>query len=93
MSNRITERDLKGAIKTLNRITGNPETPWSRNEDGTFTDHIGHYQLDSANGGYKLEQIVGPGGGVREITRRGNKSETYYQIWAYIKGIEDGKGE
>ena len=94
MSNRITERDLKGAIKTLNRITGNPETPWSRNEDGTIVSHAGSYRLDMAYGGNKLVQIVNEYGGIREITYGFiPKRDLYHQIWAYIKGIEDGKGE
>ena len=93
MSNRITERDLKGAIKTLNRITGNPEANYRREGDKTIA-NVGSYYLDMAYGGNKLVQIVNEGGGIREITYGFiPKRDLYHQIWAYIKGIEDGKGE
>lgn len=93
MSSRITERDLKGAIKTLNRITGNPEANYRREGDKLIA-NIGSYYLEMAYGGNKLVQIVNEGGGIREITHGFiPKRELYHQIWAYIKGIEDGKGE
>jgi hypothetical protein len=90
---RITEKMLKGSIDYLNKITGQPATPYTKIGD-KFTANIGNYHLDCAYGGYQLAQIVTEGGGIRTITSGFcPKRELYYQIRAYIEGIEEGSGQ
>ena len=91
MAQRITERDLNGVCKTLNKVTGNPETPFTRDEAGKHSANIGNYHIDSAYGGYKLVQMVNTGGGIRTITSGYiTKRELYYQIHSYMDGILEG---
>ena len=84
---RITEKQLKGSIEYLNKITGHSLESYS-NTGGKFKANVGTYYLNCAYGGYQLVQIVTDGGGIRTIT--GGfcpKRELYYLIRAYIDGI------
>ncbi len=51
------------------------------------------YLLDFAYGGFRLVQMVqkSKGGGQRNITQRGTKSECYQVMKCYLAGIEAGK--
>lgn len=87
---RITKRDLDGAVDRLNVLAGYPEgTPlWTRDADGKNRATIGMYLLSGAYGGWKLEQIVSDGGGVRSITHGYlPKREVYNMIHAYREGM------
>ena len=88
--NRITEKDIKSRIDYLNRITGNAQTTYTKQDDGTIKANIGNYYLSCAYGGYKLEQICNDGGGCSDISRQGygTKRELYNFLNAYIDGIQ-----
>lgn len=55
---RITRKFLEAQITTLNRMTGNPEEPYRRNDDGKAVANKGNYHLDGAYGGFALYRMV-----------------------------------
>ena len=86
---RITKKDLESRISYLNRITGNANETYTKQDDGTFRANIGNYYLSGAYGGVKLEQICSDGGGCSDVSRQGfgTKRALYDWINAYIDGI------
>lgn len=91
--NRITEKDLQATVDYLNRLTGSPNTPYTRIDDKLHA-NIGNYHLSHAYGGVKLHRMVNEGGGVREPISTGytNKRDLYNQMHAFIRGLELAKG-
>ena len=89
---RITEKQLKGIVKRLNELTGNPTETYTKIDD-KFIANIGNYHLDSAYGGHSLVQLSNDGGGVRSVSNIGfaPKRELYNWIYAYIQGVETRK--
>ena len=76
----------------LNRVTGSPETPYTR--DGKkFTANIGNYHLSFAYSGVELDRMVNTGGGVTCPlgSGHGTRRELWEKIHAYITGIEEGQ--
>ena len=90
---RITKKDLESRISDLNRITGNANETYTKQDDGKFRANIGNYYLSGAYGGVKLEQICSDGGGCSDISRQGfgTKRELYNWMNAYIDGIHAQK--
>ena len=90
MTYRISIRDLEGSVKRLNQLTGNPETPYTRGEDGSFTANIGNYHLSQAYGGCMVQQMLTDGGGVTTPITCGHvpKRECYDTLRAFIDGYE-----
>ena len=90
MTTRITERDLEICITRLNKATGKPITPYTRDENGHFTGNIGNYHLDSAYGGYRLVQMVNHGGGITVISNGGfvSKRDLYNQLHTALAFLE-----
>lgn len=74
---RITEKQLDGAVKRLNGLCG-------INEPNGHT--VGEYVLDGAYGGWKLARLVSVGGGQSDISCGGfvSKRELWNQIQAII---------
>ena len=92
MAEQITKKALQGSIDYLNRISGNPSTPYMGQGDD-FTHNVGNYHLDGAYGGWQLVQIS-PGGVCSGITQGHKpKRELYYLIRAYIDGFNAGRSE
>ena len=90
---RITEKNLEARIAYLNKITGQPEAPFSR-VDGNLIPHAGNYHLESVHGGYKLAQMCRNGSGSKDINYGGciTKRELYTWINAFINGVEYKEG-
>ena len=63
---RITRKDLEGAVNLLNRITGNEPEPY-RKENDKWVANIGNFHISGAYGGVSLHQMVNEGGGVRDV--------------------------
>lgn len=93
MANRITDRDLDGLCRTLNKLTGSPEEGWSTDENGKNKANVGHHYISSAYGGVCLHQIVNDGGGVRcpLIDYHVPKRELYTRMHSYMDGIDAGR--
>lgn len=88
----ITKANLEHLCNLINKATGNKLEAYSKDENGKFRSNVGTYVLSGAYGGWKLEQIVSYGGGIRSITNGYiSKRDLYYQMSAYLDGIEAGK--
>ena len=85
---RITRKDLDGAIAYLNRITSNEAEPY-RKEGKQLAGNIGNFHVSGAYGGFALHQMVNESGGIRDIFSQGHMPmrELYNLIHAYAKGI------
>ena len=95
MTDRITNKMLEQKIDYLNKLTGNPLTPWTqyRAQDGKLvtTANQGNYHLGGAYGKVELSQMCTDGGGVHTIFPYCTKRELFDRLRAYINGIEVGK--
>lgn len=81
---KITQRDLEAVLKRINSKAGHGEAPKYST--------IGAYLLDGAYGGWKLAQYCNEHGGQRDITSGFcPKKELYYQMHAFLNGMEAGK--
>ena len=95
MAYTIKMRDVEGSVRLLNVIAGfSEDTPlWTRDAEGNNRATVGMYVLSGAYGGWKLEQMVGEGGGVRTITHGYvSKREVYHMINAYREGMMARRG-
>ena len=86
---RITKADLEKTVDRINRTTGNPLTPYTKDASGKFTSNVGNYHLTGAYGGHGLEQMDNDGGGTRSIFGYMTKRELYDRMHAYLKGMSD----
>ena len=86
---RITRKFLEAQINTLNRMTGNPEEPYRRNEAGKSVANVGNYHLDGAYGGFSLFRMGNESGGCSDIFSCGHVSARQLSdlISAYMAGI------
>lgn len=86
---RITRKFLEAQITTLNRITGNPEEPYSRNDDGKAVANKGNYHLDGAYGGFALYRMCNESGGCSDIFSSSHMTARKLSdlISAYMAGI------
>lgn len=97
---RITQKDLQGAVNLLNHVASTPTTqyraePVLAGSGATrLIANIGNYHLDGAYGGWALHQMANEGGGIRDIFNMGHMParELYNLIHAYRKGIESQQG-
>ena len=89
---RITQRDLEGLCDRLNKLTGSPETEWTRTNN-TTTANIGNYHIDYSVGGVCLYRMENTGGAVScpLVDYHTPKKELYNRIQAYIYGIIESK--
>ena len=89
---RITQKDLEYLVKTINQLTGSPETPYSKHGD-TCTGNIGNYHLDYAYGGVNLVRMCNEGGGISQPLGGGfhTKRELYNRLTAFIYGLESAQ--
>lgn len=87
MIQRITQAQLESMVKTINRLTQNPEETYTR-ENGRCQANVGNYHLSGAYGGWRLDQVCGTGGGIRSISDGYvSKRELYNFMRAFIYGI------
>lgn len=88
-SQRITVSQLEAAAELLNRMTGNPETPY-RKEEGRHVPNVGNYHLSRAYGGFALHQMANNGGGIRDVLHTGHvpARQLLDLIHAYRYGME-----
>lgn len=91
---RITRKDLEGAVNLLNRITNNPSEPY-HGEHGKWVANIGNFHISGAYSGYALHQTMNEAGGIRDIFSCGHvpMRDLYNLIHAYRKGIEFAREE
>lgn len=90
---RITEKMLQGLCDSLNRITGAPMTPYTKDADGKYRANIGNYHLDGAYGGWCIVRMHNDGGGIDTPIFGGHrtKREAFELGHAYLNGLRGKK--
>ena len=88
---RITEANLEAVVSRINRMTGSPATPYTRDDAGRNRANVGNCHLDFAYGGVSLHRMENEAGGVSDVLRCGHvpKRELWNLMHAYISGLED----
>lgn len=84
---RITDRDIKGALDRLNNVLGRSTEPYTKGEDGKYHANIGNFHVNSAYGMVGLHEMFNEGGGVRSHGGLVTKRELYERIHAMLDGI------
>jgi len=95
MTYRITMAMLERKVMDLNIATNSPQKPYTKREDGKgFTANVGNYHISGAYGGWKVERMVNPGGGITNPsgldTGFVSKRECYENLRAFMYGIVTG---
>lgn len=87
---RITQKHLEALVARINTALNRPQTPYTKNADGTFTANLGNFHLDYAYGGVQLEEMLNDGGGVRTVLNCGHVSKRalYELMHAFLRGLE-----
>jgi hypothetical protein len=87
---RVTEKELDGIVARINRITGNPETSYTKSAEGKYSQNAGNYHLSWAYGGVTLHQMLESGS--RDVLGCGyvSKRELRDQMYAFIHGLSTG---
>lgn len=90
---RITQKQLEALAERINQVAGTPTASYTE-KDGKLTANVGNYHINYAYGGCKLVQMFNKYGGIRAITSGYiPKRELWYQMHAFLSGLEAGKGE
>ena len=86
MTHRIKLSHLEHGATAINTIQGMPLDRWS--PDGT---NIGHYHVRKGYGGWRLEQMMNKGGGIRDVFQVGYvpKKQLHDLMRAYQAGLND----
>ena len=80
--NRITEKDLKYQLDSLNKLTNNPTETWENGKHTIGNIHtVGQYNYTS------IMQTVNDGGGTKDLASGLTKREAYQWLKAAITGI------
>lgn len=90
--NRITKKQLKARIDTINSILNRPATPYSQ-ANGKLVANIGNFSLSQCYGGYCVHLMVNDGGGVSTPIWHGHipARDAYERISAFIAGLTFSK--
>lgn len=80
---RLTRTHVEALVTQLNEVTNRPLTPYTQNQDGTYTSNTNHISLVQFNDKYYRLEIVHPSGGSSDLGSGGTLSE----IEKYIRGM------
>ncbi len=89
--NRVTVANLEALVVRINRELGTNADAYSKGLDGRYHANVGAYHLDQAYGGYQLAQIVGEGGGTRDVLNSCHIPARELQglMWAFLVGLAE----
>lgn len=95
MTDRITRTHLQAQVDRLNRLTGAPATPYTKQPDGTYVANVGNHHLSGAYGGWCVHRMVSETGGVSTPIVHGHvpARHLYDLLGAYLRGYEDAQRE
>jgi len=82
---RIKEKDIESLLKTLNKMTNNPEETWNT-EKGCH--NPGNIYLQGVADYYNLDRVSNEGGGAGHLAQGLTKRQAYEWLRAAIKGID-----
>ena len=90
MRERITDDDLERLCGYINRITKNPDQPYSLGLDARYHPNAGCYHISGAYGGTDLVRMCKSGTGVSSVFGCGHvpKRELYGRMQAFLRGLE-----
>ncbi len=85
MTNRVTKDQLEAIVARINRMTGNPDSPYVNR-----VAQIGCYHLDYTYGGVALFRMASESGGCHHVLPVGHVPAREMQglLFAFICGIE-----
>jgi len=95
MSKRTTEKELQSLVDRINKLTGNPNTQYTKGTDGRFKANIGNYHIYYAYySGVQLNQTIDERDAVTcpLSTEYHSKKELADQLRAFITGLSYKKG-
>lgn len=86
---RISIKDLEFQVARINKLTGSPQTAYTKHQ-GKLTSNVGHYHLDQSYGGVQLVRMDNQSGGIEVISRNGYGTKRVLSVWmdAFIAGLE-----
>ena len=90
MRERITDDHLERLCGYINRITKNPDQPYSLGMDARYHPNAGCYHISGAYGGKDLVRMCESGTGVSSVFGCGHvpKRELYIRMQAFLRGLE-----
>lgn len=85
---RITDADINGVVKEINRLLGTPEEPYAPDEQGRKCPNEGSYFVEAFEGQDRLSRMLS--GGVSEsvcepVVR--SKAGLYTTVYTLLQGI------
>ena len=91
MTEKMTRSKLDARIDYLNRLTGSPIEPYSKDTDGNWIANHGKFHIEGAYGGYKLARMAGLNGCSQDPLNTGYVSmrALYDAMDCYIRALED----
>jgi len=91
MTQRINQKDLEILVNKINRLTNSPMSYCDKVIEQPFKANIGHYYLDWAYGGVKLERVHNEQGGCITVSTGGygTKRALYQWMTAFISGLSN----
>jgi len=89
----IRKKRLESLVERINRATGSPLIPWTKDKDGKLASNIGNFHLSGAYGGVSLQRMENEHGGVSDVFMCGHvtKRQLDDMMCAFIKGLELGQ--
>ena len=88
---RISEKHLESVCNTINRMTGSPEQPYLRTEEGKYLPQAHCFHLEYSNGGVRLARMCSTGTATSTELPGGTKRALYEQMHAMIQGLRIAK--
>lgn len=90
---RITNNQLESLVTYINTLTGSPQTPYTRDEQGSLKANVGNFHLYFAYGGVNVHRMSNESGGVNTPICSGctTKRELFEKMHSFIRGLEFNK--
>jgi hypothetical protein len=85
---RVTMQDLENLCLIINKTAGTSQSYCDKVGETPFKTNVGHYHIDSAYGGYRLDQTVNDAGGITVIIPGYiTKRELFEKMHVFLSGL------
>ena len=91
---RITNSDLEGLVRVINKLTNSPQDPYYWDENKKLRPNGNCYHLSGAYGGVSLHRMCNDGStGIHDVFSCGHqpKRDLYNRMRSFIVGLEVDK--
>ena len=88
---RITESDLEGLVRDINKLTNSPQEPYSWGENKQLHPNGNCYHLSATYGGVSLHRMCNDGAtAIRDVFSCGHvpKRDLYNRMRSFLVGLE-----